>query len=540
MTRQVNPWGALIALCVGFFMILLDTTIVTIAIPSMVRGLNTDLNSVVWVISIYLLVYAVPMLFTSRLGDRFGPKRVFLAGMVVFTLASLWCGLSDTATTLIIARAVQGLGAALMTPQTLAFITHLFPPAKRGAAMGLWGGVAGLATITGPLLGGVLVDSLGWEWIFFVNVPIGVIGLVMAAVLVPDWQPKRSHSFDLPGILLSIVGLGLLVFGIQNGQKYHWGEVFDWLSIPEIIGGGVVVLVAFVLWQRYNRNEPLVPLRVFNNRNFSTGSVTAAAIGFAMTGMFVPLVVYTQNVLGLSPAQAGLLTAPMSLLSGIIAPFIGRMSDRANAKYLVMIGFVALAAGIGLISLQARADTNPWALVPALLLCGVGTGFVFAPMSNITMRSVEPALAGTASGIFNTTRQVGGVLGSAAIGVLLQARISASMGDEAIEAAKSLPPEYRSAFVDSLSHAANSANELSDRVGTAVPSDLPPGVADQIGRLAEQVVHNGLTDAMRVSMILPVAVLLIGALAATLMRRNPAPEPPRAPEPASDAAPTFS
>ena len=532
MARQVNPWAALAALCVGFFMILLDTTIVTIAIPAMVRGLKTDLNSVVWVISIYLLVYAVPMLFTSRLGDRFGPKRVFLAGMVVFTGASLWCGLSGSAGMLIAARGVQGLGAALMTPQTLAFITHLFPPAKRGPAMGMWGGIAGLATITGPLLGGVLVDSLGWEWIFFVNVPIGVVGIALTILLVPDWQPKRLHSFDLPGIVLSVAGLGLLVFGIQNGQHYGWGAVAGWVSIPEIIGGGVLLLVAFVVWQRYNRGEPLVPLRVFDNRNFSTGTVTATAIGFAMTGMFVPLVVYTQNVLGLTPTQAGLLTAPMSLLSGIVAPFVGRMSDRTSAKYLVMIGFLALATGLGLVALLGRPDTDPWSLIPALLVAGVGTGFVFAPMSNITMRSVEPALAGTASGIFNTSRQVGGVLGSAAIGVLLQARISASMSSEAADAAKALPPRYRGDFVEALSHAANSANELNDRAGAAVPASLPPAVADQIQRLAQQVVHNGLTDATRTTMILPIVMLLVGALAATLMRRDSPAEPSPAVEPA--------
>jgi hypothetical protein len=216
----------------------------------------------------------------------------------------------------------------------------------------------------------------------------------------------------------------------------------------------------------------------------------------------------------------------MSLLSGIIAPFVGRLSDRANPKYLIMVGFLALAAGLGTIALQSGPDTNPWSLVPALLLCGIGTGCVFAPMSNITMRAVEPALAGTASGIFNTSRQVGGVLGSAAIGVLLQARISASMGTEAAEAAKTLPPEYRADFVESLSHAANSANELNDRAGAAVPSSLPPGVSEQLGRIAEQVVHNGLTDATRVTMVLPVVVLLVGALAATLMRRSPAPEAP--------------
>lgn len=538
VTRQANPWAALGALCIGFFMILLDTTIVTIAMPAMVRGLHTDLNAVVWVISIYLLVYAVPMLFTSRLGDRFGPKRVFLAGMVVFTAASLWCGLAGTAEMLIAARALQGLGAALMTPQTLAFLTHLFPPDKRGAAMGMWGGVAGLATITGPLLGGVLVDSFGWEWIFFVNVPVGVVGIVLTVLLVPDWQPRNSHSFDVPGILLSVAGMGLLVFGIQNGQHYDWGEVFGSITVPEIIGAGVLLLVVFVVWQWFNRREPLVPLRVFNSRNFSTGTVTATAIGFAMTGMFVPLVIYTQSVLGLSPTEAGLLTAPMSLLSGLLAPFIGRLSDRSNAKYLVVIGFLALAGGLGIIAIQGQADTNPWSLIPALLVCGAGIGCVFAPMSNITMRAVEPALAGTASGIFNTSRQVGGVLGSAAIGVLLQARISVSMTEEATEAAKSLPAPYRADFVDGMSNAASSANEFSAGGGSSVPPDLPAKVAGQLERLANQVVHNGLTDATKVTMLLPIAVLLIGAFAALLMRRTQTARPPAVTEPVPDPVST--
>ncbi|TVT16881.1 multidrug efflux MFS transporter, partial [Amycolatopsis rhizosphaerae] len=254
--------------------------------------------------------------------------------------------------------------------------------------------------------------------------------------------------------------------------------------IFELIGAGVLLLVVFLLWQRFNQREPLVPLGVFANRNFSAGTVTAAAIGFAMTGMFVPLVVYVQNVLGMSPTMAGLLTAPMSLLSGIVAPFIGRLSDRVSAKYLVMSGFLALAAGLTGSILQARADTNPWSLVPTLLLCGLGTGSVFAPMSNVTMSSVDRKFAGAASGIFNTSRQIGGVLGSAAIGVLLQARITAWM--------------------------------------TAEHGNAP----------------LALTDAVRETMLLPVAVLLLGAVAALAMRRvtpqpaspaiRPEPEPAKA------------
>lgn len=517
--RQANPWAALGALCLGFFMILLDTTIVSIAIPTMLRELHAGINSVIWVISVYLLTYAVPMLFTSRLGDRFGPKRVFLAGLVVFTGASLWCGLSGNVEMLIAARAVQGLGAALMTPQTLAFITHLFPPAKRGPAMGMWGGVAGLATIAGPLLGGVLVDHFGWEWIFYVNVPIGVIAIALTMVFVPDWQPKHSHSFDLLGIVLSAAALFCIVFGVQNGQQYDWGNVFGGINVFEIIGAGLLLLVAFVVWQRYNRREPLLPLDVFRNRNFSAGTLTATTVGFAMTGMFLPLVIYIQSVLGLSPTLAGALTAPMSLLAGIIAPFVGNASDKVNGKYLVMFGLTALAAGLGIIALQASPDTNPWALVPALLVCGLGIGCIFSPMSNLTMASVEPKLAGTASGIFNTSRQVGGVLGSAAIGVLLQARISASIADEATKAAAQLPEQYRAPFTEGIANAAASTGEFGSAGGPSPMPGLPADIAAQAGKLATEAVHSGLTDAARVTMLLPMVVLLLGVISASVLKR---------------------
>jgi EmrB/QacA subfamily drug resistance transporter len=532
--RQANPWAALSALCIGFFMILLDTTIVSIAIPAMLRELNAGLNAVVWVISVYLLTYAVPMLFTSRLGDRFGPKRVFLAGLVVFTGASLWCALSGNVEMLITARAVQGIGAALMTPQTLAFITHLFPPAKRGPAMGMWGGVAGLATIAGPLLGGVLVDHFGWEWIFYVNVPIGVIAIVLVLLLVPDWQPKNSHSFDVLGILLSAAGLFLVVFGVQNGQQYNWGAVFGGITVFEIIGAGVMLLVAFVLWQRFNRKEPLVPLNVFANRNFSAGTLTATTVGFTMTGMFLPLIIYIQTVLGLTPTLAGTLTAPMSLVSGILAPFVGRASDKVNGKYLVMAGLSLLALGMGIIALQARPDTSPWALIPALLVCGLGVGCIFSPMSNLTMSAVEPRLTGTASGIFNTARQVGGVLGSAAIGVLLQARISASITSEASTAAAQLPEPYRAPFAKGVAHAAASTGEFGSSSGPAPIPGLPADLAAQAGRLATEAVHNGLTDAARTTLILPIAVLILGVASAAVMRRATPPHR-RAPAPTTES-----
>jgi EmrB/QacA subfamily drug resistance transporter len=201
--QTVNPWPALWALVLGFFMILVDSTIVSIANPTILRELHTDITAVLWVTSAYLLAYAVPLLITGRLGDRFGPKRIYLIGLVVFTLASLWCGLSDSIEMLILARVLQGLGAALMTPQTMAVITRIFAPDKRGAAMGLWGAVAGIATLVGPILGGVLVDSLGWEWIFFVNLPVGIVAFVLAWRLVPNLS-THPHRFDWLGVALSV------------------------------------------------------------------------------------------------------------------------------------------------------------------------------------------------------------------------------------------------------------------------------------------------------------------------------------------------
>ena len=205
-------------------MILIDTTIVSVANPRIMESLKTDINSVIWVTSAYLLAYAVPLLITGRLGDRFGPKRLYLSGLVVFTVASLWCGLSGDVQTLIMARVLQGFGAAMMTPQTMAVITRIFPPDRRGAAMGIWGATAGMATLVGPILGGVLVDGLGWEWIFFINVPVGIAGFFLALRFVPTLS-THPHKFDIPGVLLSAVGLFLLVFGIQQGETYNWGTI---------------------------------------------------------------------------------------------------------------------------------------------------------------------------------------------------------------------------------------------------------------------------------------------------------------------------
>lgn len=265
---RANPWPALWAMVLGFFMILVDSTIVNVANPAIMAALGADYAGVIWVTSAYLLAYAVPLLVTGRLGDRFGPRRIYLVGLAVFTMASLLCGLSDTLPNLVLARALQGFGASMMTPQTMAVITRLFPAERRGVAMGVWGSVAGIAMLIGPLLGGILVDTLGWEWVFFVNIPVGVVAFVLAITRVPALE-QHEHRFDLLGVALSTLGLFLVVFGLQEGNAFAWGTIWGPFSVWGLIIAGVVVLGLFVFWQAQHRGEPLVPLELFRHRNFS-------------------------------------------------------------------------------------------------------------------------------------------------------------------------------------------------------------------------------------------------------------------------------
>ncbi|BDI24084.1 DHA2 family efflux MFS transporter permease subunit [Herbiconiux sp. L3-i23] len=422
----VRPWPALWSLVLGFFMILIDTTIVSVANPAILRGLDTDINAVIWVTSAYLLPYAVPLLITGRLGDRFGPKNLYLAGLVVFTAASAWCGFAGDIGMLITARVVQGLGAALMTPQTMAVITRIFPPNNRGAAMGVWGATAGVATLVGPILGGLLVDGFGWEWIFFINVPVGIVAFVLVARNVPKLA-THSHKFDILGVVLSAVGMFLLVFGIQEGETYDWGTIAGPISVWSLIIAGVVVLAAFVVWQRVGKGEPLLPLGLFRDRNFSLANAGITAVGFAITSMSLPLVFYFQTVRGLTPTESSLMLVPMAVISAGLAPVVGRLIDRINPRNLAVTGLVLLAVALGWYSLILTPDTPIWALLFPSAVLGLANAGIWAPISNTATRNLPPRSAGAGSGVFNTTRQIGAVLGSASIAVLIESRLAAEL-----------------------------------------------------------------------------------------------------------------
>ncbi len=492
-----NPWRALWALCVGFFMILVDSTIVSVAMPDIMESLGADINAVVWVTSAYLLAYVVPLLITGRLGDKFGPKRVYMVGLVVFTLSSLWCGLTTSVGALILARVVQGLGAAAMTPQTMAVITRVFPPDRRGPAMGLWGAVAGIATLVGPILGGLLVDGFGWEWIFFVNVPVGLIALVLAWRLVPRLE-THAHSFDWVGVVLSACGMFLLVYGIQQAHGVEWGPLIGPITVPFVIGGGVAFLVAFVLWQRLTTAEVLVPLSLFRDRNFTLACIAMTTVGFGVTSMAFPIMLWAQSVLGYSPTQAALLLAPMAILSGVLAPFVGRMVDTGNPRVLAGIGLASFSVALFWLGALLGPDTSPWAIMPPVLLLGVANGFMWAPISSTATRNLPMRFAGAGSGVYNTVRQVGAVLGSAAIAVAMESRLEANIGD-ASGMAGGMGGGEAGAGMGASSGVAEGSAEMG--------SSMPPAIAE------------GFAHAMGQSLWVPATLILIGFVAVLFFER---------------------
>ena len=518
---RTNPWLVLLVLTTGFFMIMLDTTIVNVAIPSMSTGLNTTLDQILWVLNAYVLVYAVLLITAGRLGDLYGQRNLFAIGLLIFTVASALCGVAQNADQLIAARILQGVGGALLTPQTLAILTSIFPPERRGAAFGVWGGVAGLATLAGPTVGGAIITYIDWRWIFYINVPIGILALVATFLVIPDIRPGRHHGWDVVGIIVATAGLFGIVFGLIEGERYNWGQIEAYgITIPEVIGAGVALMILFVIWERYQR-EPLVPLSLFRDRNFAVANWIAAAISFGMLSMFLPFTIYLQSARGFSALVAGLTLAPMSLTSMFTAPFAGRMADRIGGKYILLTGILLFTVGMGSIALVAGPDST-WInfLVPAVV-AGLGIGMTFAPMTTVAMRNIEPRVAGSASAVLNTIRQLGAAVGSAVIGALLQNRLAVTLHDQAVSHAAALPPVFQSQFVAIFTNISSKGFEIgTGQSGAQLPASIPPAVRQQLAALAHDVFVSGYIDAMKQTFVLPIAFLFLTALSALLIKRR--------------------
>jgi EmrB/QacA subfamily drug resistance transporter len=529
-----NPWAILLTLSLGFFMTLLDLTIVNIAMPSMIDQLHASLDEILWVINAYVLILAVLLITAGRLGDVRGQRNLFIFGVAAFTIASLLCGISQNPAELIAARCVQGLGAAMLMPQTMAIIVATFPPERRGAALGVWGAVAGVATIAGPTLGGFLVTTFDWRWIFFINLPIGVIVLIAAFTVIPSVRQERRHRMDLGGVLIATVALFCLAFALTEGQRYHWNAWIWGLG-----AAAVVLLVVFLLQQRTQQaKEPLLPFSLFRDRNYSVLNFIAAAVSVGMVGLFLPLTIYLQSVLGYSALKSGLVLAPMSVVSMFVAPVAGRMSDRIGGKYILMFGLALYAAGMAWIVLLAEPGTHWPAFLPGLLVAGLGIGCVFAPMATEAMRGIEPRMAGAASGVYNTIRQIGSVVGSAAMGAILQNQLASSLRDEATKRAGEVPAQARGPFVDGFQHAATGGMEVGAGQSGAsqnVPKGLPQEVAAQISKVAKEVFDHGFVTAMKPTMALPIVVVVVAAASCLVIRRHVRAEEPQS-EPVEAAA----
>lgn len=446
-----DSWAAVYAMTLGITVTLVDTTAVAVANPVIMADLGIGVTQVIWVTSAYLLGFMVPLLLAGRLGDRFGCKNVYMIGLGVFTAASLVCGLSASIGMLACARAVQGIGAALMTPQPMAVIVRMFPPTRRGAPLGVWGGVAGTALLIGPLAGGVLVAYLGWQWVFFVNIPIGLISLWSAARWVPV-LPTYKHRFDTMGVLLSGLGVLLLVAGIQEGEQRGWDPL-----IWTLIGSGSAVLLVFLLAQAHDPGEPLLPLTLFRDRNFALAAFGIAIMGVIPSATAAPMYFYLQMARGLSTIESALVLAPMAVTVGLCAPLIGRMANRVHPRTLPSAGFALYATAVfGLAILMTPSSSLTWFL-GAATLSGLANAAIRPPLAAVATQDMPGRRAGVAAAVYSSARQLGAVLGSAATAAIITSRLAAngisSVGDDARKAGEAAwrePDGFTAALRESM------------------------------------------------------------------------------------------
>ncbi|MBV9879756.1 MAG: MFS transporter [Gemmatirosa sp.] len=426
MQRFVTPenkkWWTLAAVSVGLFMIMLDNTVVNVALPSIRRSLGMSLSGLEWVVAGYALTFAAFMLTGGKLADFIGRRRIFIAGLVVFTGASLACGLAPNGGFLIGARVVQGLGGALMNPATLSIITATFPPRERGKAIGIWAGVSAMALAIGPLVGGLLTEHVNWNWIFFINIPVGIAGIIGARVLIDESRDQSAvQRLDVPGLVASAVGLFSLTYGFIEANAYGW-------TSPRILvafGLAVVALVAFVLLERHQR-VPMLDLSLFRNRTFGGANAAMLFVGLAMFGTFFYVSLYMQNVLRYSPVEAGASFLPMTILIILIAPRAGALTDKVGSRWLVGFGMTLLAVMLFYYT-QLGAHESFWAILPGLLIGGIGMGSTMTPVTAAAMSAVAVDKAGIGSAVLNSARQVGGSLGIAVMGAIVASTTASSL-----------------------------------------------------------------------------------------------------------------
>ena len=392
---------------------MLDNTVVNVALPSIQRDLNADLSELEWIVTGYALTFASLMLVGGKVADAYGRRRIFVLGIIVFTTASLMCGLATSAHMLIGARVLQGAGAALMNPATLSIIAATFPPRERGTAIGIWAGTSALALAIGPLVGGLITEHANWNWIFFVNVPIGIAGVVASYICIDESRDETHERLDLPGLFASAIGLFALTYALIEANTYGW-------TSARIVGSFVLAAVALLVFVALEKRQraPMLPLDLFRNRTYTGANLVMLLVALAMFGVFFFVSLYMQNILGYSAVQAGASFLPMTVLIVIIAPIAGKTSDRLGSRGLMTAGMILLAVQLLLFS-QLGPDASFWNLLPALLIGGVGMACTMTPSAAAATRSVPVEKAGVGSAVLNSARQVGGTMGIAVMGAIV-------------------------------------------------------------------------------------------------------------------------
>jgi EmrB/QacA subfamily drug resistance transporter len=416
-----RKWWTLAAVAVGLFMIMLDNTVVNVALPSIQKDLGTSASELEWVFNAYALTFGVLLLTGGKLADLLGRRAIFIAGLVIFTGASLWCGVAGSAESLIAARTLQGVGAALMNPATLSIITATFPPRQRGTAIGIWAGVSALALAIGPLVGGLLTQKIHWSWIFFINIPVGVAGILAARIFIDETKDtSHEQSVDFPGLFTSAVGLFALTYGLIETNDHAWGST----RVLTLFSIAAVALTAFVVLEMRQR-IPMLDLSLFKDPAFSGANTVMFLVGLAMFGIFFYNSLFLQRVLGYGAIKTGATFLPMTVLIIFVAPIAGKLSDRFGPRWFMGGGMTLLAGSLILFG-TLDASSSWWDIVPGLLVGGVGMATVMAPTTAAAMGSVPVDKAGVGSAVINSMRQVGGSLGIAVMGALLATTVSVS------------------------------------------------------------------------------------------------------------------
>lgn len=504
------------AMCFGLFMIMLDNTVVNLALPTIQRQLGAGFTELQWIVDAFVLLLASLMLTGGTIGDLYGRKRAFLIGLTIFTLGSLACALAPSVGVLIGARAVQGIGAAVMLPSTLAILTNTFPDYKeRAQAIGIWAGVSGIALALGPLLGGVMVDSLGWQSIFYINVPIGIVAFVMCLRVVKESSDPQGRSLDLPGQVLGVVGLGTLTYALIEANNYGWGSAL----ILSLFGIAAVTLTVFVLVELRSRS-PMLQLSFFRNRTFFGANLVGLLVSFAFFGMLMFLALFLQNIQGYSATRAGLMQLPTTLAVVVCSILSGRIVGRYGARAPITVGMVLM--GAGLLLFTTVQPTTPFAgFWWILAIVGAGNGLVMSPVTTAVMSSVPRARAGMASATSNTTRQVGGVFGIALLGSIVTQRFTSSLA----------------AGLEPLGLPADASEKILAIAQQGRGSGSAAAIPGVDGEAIHTLINNSFTSGLHAALWVSGTLLLVGAVVAAVLVRGTAPHHQVAREAAVKASP---